>query len=150
SGADVFTIASTHGGATNLFANAGNDIVNVRTISGVTTVSGGDDSDTFNIGSHAAGSAGDANNNSGGNLNGIAALLTINGDAPPKGSDVLNLDNSGDTLPNVGTLTSTTIAGLGMAGSITYGTMETLNVTLGSGGDTFTTKSTASTTDYTI
>ena len=76
-----------------------------------------------------------------GNVNAISALLTINGEAD---SDTLNVDETGDATANVGTLTSTTLTGLGMSGSITYGTFETLNVSLGSGSDTFTIQSTHS------
>ena len=75
-------------------------------------------------------------------MNSIAGSLTINGNEPTSGSDWLYIDDSGDTLGNTGTLTSTTITGLGMAGSITYGTVEHVVITLGSGGDTFTIEST--------
>jgi Ca2+-binding RTX toxin-like protein len=140
SGADTFTIDSTHDGATNLRANAGDDTANVRAISGDTTVDGGEHDDTINVGSFAP--AG------GGMLEGIAALLTIEGNEPASGSDVLNIDDSGDTGANSGALTGTRITGLGMAGSVIYGTVETLNIDLGSGGDTFTIESThAGTTD---
>ncbi|MBS0265809.1 MAG: VCBS repeat-containing protein, partial [Planctomycetes bacterium] len=137
SGGDTFTIDSTHTGSTNLNTNAGSDIVNVRTISGATTVNAGTESDTINVGSNAAGTSGNPGNNTGGNVNSIAALLTINGDAPTASGDTLNVDDTGDTIANTGTLTATTLTGLGMAGSITYGTIETLNIALGSGGDTF-------------
>ena len=136
---DVFTVASTHTGVTNLNGNAGADIINVRTISGVTTVNGGDDSDTINVGSQAAGAVGNANNNSSGTVDSIAALLTINGDGS---SDVLNVDDSGDTTANTGTLTATTISGLDMVGSISYTTFETLTIGLGTVGDVFTVAST--------
>ena len=57
--------------------NDGNDVINIQTISGPTTVNGGNGSDTFNVGSEAPATA----------RNGIAALLTINGNAPTSGSD---------------------------------------------------------------
>jgi Ca2+-binding RTX toxin-like protein len=134
SGADSFTIEGTHGGTTRLDTNAGDDMVNVRAISGDTTVDGGIDDDTVNIGSLAPAA--------GGTLEGIAALLTIEGSEPASGSDVLNVDDSGDTGANTGALTAGTITGLGMTGAIAYGTVETLNIDLGSGGDTFTIEST--------
>jgi hypothetical protein len=84
----------------------------------------------------------DRNNNSGGNLQGIQALLTVNGNDPTTGSDYLNVDDTGDTQDNVGVLTSTTITGLGMTGSINYQTIEHLLITLGAGNDTFTINST--------
>ena len=134
SGGDDFTIESTHTGTTQLDTNAGNDIVNVQTIGGVTTVNAGSGDDTINVGSFAP--------VTGGTIDAIAALLTINGNDPDSGSDVLNVDDTGDTNPNTGRLTSATITGLDMAGSITYGTIETLNIGLGSGGDDFTIEST--------
>jgi Ca2+-binding RTX toxin-like protein len=133
-GADAFTIESTHSGTTRLDANAGDDTVNVRAISGGTTVDGGIDDDTVNVGSLAPAA--------GGTLEGIAALLTIEGSEPASGSDVLNVDDSGDTGANTGALTAGTLTGLGMTGAIAYGTVETLNIDLGSGGDTFTIEST--------
>ena len=139
---DVFTIQSTHAGVTNLNANNGADIVNVRTIGGITTVNGGDGSDTFNVGSNAQGSTGMPGNNAGGIVDGIGALLTINGNDPDHGSDVLNVDDTQDSNDNTGALTSTTINGLDMGGSITYGSIEHLTISLGSGADTFTINST--------
>ena len=141
SNADTLTVVTTHGNATNIDANNGADIINLRTVSGRTTVDGGNGSDTFNVGSLAAGSPGTRNNNTGGNLNSISAALTLNGNNPTGGSDVLNVDDTADSGPNTGNLTSTQITGLGMAG-ITYGTIETLNIHLGSGVDTFTVAST--------
>ena len=131
SGGDNFTIESTHEGTTALSANAGADTVNVQTISGVTTVSTGTEDDTINVGSLAPATVG--------TVNGISAPLAIYGDA---GSDTLNVDDTDDAAPNTGTLTSTTLTDLGMSVGITYGTMEALNIGLGSGGDTFTIAST--------
>jgi hypothetical protein len=130
---DKFTIESTPVGANVVVnGNDGNDVINVQTISGATTVNGGDGSDTFNVGSKTPGT--------GGTVNGIVASLTINGDAPTTGSDTLNVDETGDATDNIGTLTSTQITGLGMLpnGSITYGTIEHVVISLGSGDDQFT------------
>ncbi len=139
---DVFTIQSTHAGTTSLKANDGADIVNVRTVSGITSVSGGIGSDTFNVGSNAAGVVGNGSNNTGGTVDGIGALLTINGNDPTSGSDVLIVDDTGESDANNVALTSTTITGLDMPGSITYGTIEHLTISLGSGGNTLTITST--------
>src|SRR5262249_25570165 len=68
-------------------------------------------------------------------VDGISGSLIVNGEG---GTDTLNVEDTGDTNPNVGTLDATTITGLGMGGSITYGTVETLNIDLGMAGDTFT------------
>jgi len=151
SGGDTFTVASTHAGTTELNTNGGGDIVTLETVAGITTVNTavgtdtvnvwaisaattintGDDADTVNVGSTAP--------TIGGNVNSIAALLKINGDG---GSDTLNVDDTGDTRGNTGSLTSTELTGLGMAGKIVYGTLEALAIGLGSGGDTFTVVST--------
>jgi Ca2+-binding EF-hand superfamily protein len=138
SGGDTFTIQSTHAGQTNLNSNAGSDVINIQTIAGLTTVNGGNDSDTINVGSNAQGTIANANNNSGGTVDGIGALLTVNGNEPPSGSDTLNVDDTAETTNNTGTLTATTITGLDMGGSIVYGTVETLNINLGGFVDTFT------------
>jgi Ca2+-binding RTX toxin-like protein/acetolactate synthase small subunit len=126
-GSDTFTIQSTHTGVTNLNTNAGADIINVQTIAGATNVNAGAGDDTINVG--------DTNNT----VDGIAAQLTIQGDA---GNDVIYVKDTGDTNNNIGNLTSTQITGLDMAGAINYGTTELLDITLGSGGDTFTIQST--------
>src|SRR5260221_594385 len=117
SGGDTFTIASTHAGATTLNTNdgadtvhvlstagtttvntgTGVDTVNVRSIDGALTVNAGTDADTINVGSLEPAT--------GGNVNAINALLTINGN---DGADTLNVDDTGDSLANTGTLTSTT------------------------------------------
>jgi Ca2+-binding RTX toxin-like protein len=139
---DVFTIHSTHAGATHLNTNNGDDVVNVRTIAGITTVDGGSGDETFNVGSNAAGTIASPNTNTGGTVDGIGALLTVNGNDPTSGSDWLIVDDTGDSDPNSGTLTETTITGLDMGGSIAYGTIEHLIVSLGSGGNTLTITST--------
>ena len=61
--------------------------------------------------------------------------LTVRGG---EGSDVLNLDDTGDPASNTGHLTASSISGLGMPEGITYETLEHLNIHLGSGGDRFT------------
>ncbi len=131
SGGDNFTIASTHAGTTTLNSNAGADIVNVQMIGANTTVNAGSGDDTINVGSLTPAT--------GGTVNGISAPLTINGN---DGGDTLNVDDTGDAAANTGTLTATTLTGLGMSTGITYGTLEALNIGLGSGGDTFTIAST--------
>ncbi|MBT7430109.1 MAG: hypothetical protein HN783_09900, partial [Ilumatobacter sp.] len=116
--------------------NAGNDTVNVTNVLSLaeTTVSAGAGNDIVNVATQTPASE------AGETVNRIAALLTINGDA---NSDTLNVDDSGDTAANTGSLTSTAITGVfATGGSINYGTLETLNINLGSAGDTFTIRST--------
>ncbi|MCL4179348.1 MAG: calcium-binding protein, partial [Verrucomicrobia bacterium] len=114
--------------------DAGADVINIQSISAVTTVNGGAENDTVNVGCTAGATPATA-----GNVNGISALLTVNGDGH---SDTLNVDDTSDTAANPGTLTGTQLIGLGMSHGITYGTLETVNINLGSGGDTFTVEST--------
>jgi acrosin len=127
---DTFSIKSTHAGATVVNGNDGNDVINIKTISGPTTVTGGNGSDTFNVGASAA-TVNKIGDDSG-------DTLTISGNDPTSGSDWLYVDDSADTADNTGTLTPTTITGLGMAVGITYDTIEHIVITLGSGNDEFT------------
>ncbi|MHC4427668.1 MAG: beta strand repeat-containing protein, partial [Planctomycetota bacterium] len=98
-GNDHFTIESTHLGVTNLSTGAGNDVVDVLTISGHTTIEAGEGADTINVGSVDM------------LLDPITALLTIDGGA---GDDTINADDSGEPDDNVGVLTQTTLTGLDM------------------------------------
>src|SRR5262249_15565387 len=82
----------------------GNDTVNVRKVSGQTTLSLGDGADTVNVGTLAP-------VRGGGTVDQILALLTVSGDA---GTDTLNVDNSASTANQVGILTDSTLTGLGM------------------------------------
>src|SRR5260221_401872 len=131
SGGDPFTIASTHTGATALNTHAGADTVNVRTIGGATAVNAGADVDTVNVGSLEPAA--------GGTVNAINVLLN---DTATTGIYTLSLHDALPIFANTGTLTSTTLTGLGMASGIVYGTLESVNVNLGSGGDTFAVAST--------
>ena len=155
SGNDTFTINSTHSGtpakSTTLNSGAGDDTIlingasdtlvvnglagadtfNVRTTGAASavTLNGGADADTFNIGSLAPGA--------GGVLTGISGVLTVNGDSTGTNSDVLNVDVTGAATGQTGTITTTTISGFGMLGSIAYGTLEGINVNLSPGDDIF-------------
>jgi len=126
-GSDIFTVLSTHSGMTDINASAGHDAINVRTIAGDTTINAGTGNDTINVGSQAGLSAA-------GTVNNISALLMVNGD---DGQDVLNVDDSADPAYNAGQLTDTQLTGLGMSDGISYGTIETLNIDLGTGSDDF-------------
>ena len=135
-----FTIYDVYGyfaAGIHLWTGSAGDTINIRSANAnepVTIHAGGGD-DTFNVSS-------DAPTNSG-TLNDIHALLTIDGGA---GANTLNVSDAGDATANTGTLTATALTGLGMTGGITYGTVETLNIALGSGADQFTIQSTHSNT----
>src|SRR5262249_3927458 len=59
------------------------------------------------------------------------------------GADVANVDDSGDPTGRTGTLTASTLTGLGMGAAITYGGMTAMNINLGGGQDVFTISSTS-------
>ncbi|HEX4999276.1 MAG TPA: LEPR-XLL domain-containing protein, partial [Terriglobia bacterium] len=142
--ADTLTIAGTSvDSVTTVNANGGADIINIQTVGGATLLNAGPGSDTINVGSNAAGSGADPDNNSGGTLDSILASLTINGDEPDSGSDVLTVDDSGDATDNTGGLTSTTITGFGLSSAgLTYTGIEHLVISLGGGADSVTVYST--------
>jgi len=76
----------------------------------------------------------------GGIVDHIQGAVTITGNT----FDVMNVDDTGSTAAKIGTLTSTALTGLNMvAAGITYGGLKTLNINLGSGGNTFLIQSTA-------
>ncbi|MDG1364062.1 MAG: hypothetical protein P8Q54_11370, partial [Akkermansiaceae bacterium] len=141
---DTITVNDTGlGSSTVLNGDNGSDVINIHGISAGTTVNGGDGADTVNVGSNSQGNPGAPNFNSGGTVSRIASLLTVNGDGPVSDSgDVLNIDDTGAGSVSTGALTSTRITGLRMSGSITYGTIDELNVSLGSGENNFTVSST--------
>jgi len=74
-----------------------------------------------------------------GNVDGIAGLLIVNGDA---NSDTLNVDDKDEAGPETGYLTRNRIWGFGLPGSnaatngISYNGIETVNLRLGQRADT--------------
>ncbi len=114
----------------NLYLGGGGDTLNIQSTAAGTTstlqsLSGSQN--TFNVGSNAPGMGGDLDHIQGG--------LVIDA----TGADSLNVDDSGDTMPRTGTLTESTITGLGMGpDGITYSRLAVLKLTLGSGVNQFT------------
>jgi hypothetical protein len=151
SGSDGLEVNSTHSGATEIATGSGadqvlmrstagtvmvntgteNDQINVRSMGGDVTVDAGDGTDTIRVGSLAS--------NVDGTVEGIAGKLIVAGGP---GSDMLLVDDSGDTQSQSLTLTSQTLTGLGMSNPLEYGGIETLEVLLGHGEDTVTIEST--------
>ncbi|MFC1868131.1 beta strand repeat-containing protein, partial [Thermodesulfobacteriota bacterium] len=116
----------------NLAGGSNGNTINIRSTGAVTAVNAGTGDDMINVGSNAP-TMGTSD------LNGILGALTINGQT---GTDTANISDAGDTTNNTGTLTSTQLTSLGTAG-ITYdNTLENLNISLGSGSDTFNIQST--------
>ncbi|HET7305708.1 MAG TPA: hypothetical protein VFJ12_14290 [Segeticoccus sp.] len=142
----VLRLVGTSAADADLFsvqALAGDDTVSVRGNSANTTIAAGAGDDRVSVGSNAT-SAG----NSGGTLGGIDATLVVTGGA---GSDVLSVDDTGDAGNSTGSLTRTSVTGLGMyADGISYVGIETLTIGLGTGADAFTIASTSSATTTTL
>ena len=137
-GSDEFTVRSTHNKETNLESHDGLDVINIQTIAGVTHLNTGTGSDNINVGRNANGSRSNRRSNSNGDLNGIAALLVIDGQSPTSGSDWLTIDDTADAAANIGTLTGSRIDGLGLSPhGIHYNAIEHLVISLGNGGNTF-------------
>ncbi|MDR3638691.1 MAG: calcium-binding protein [Isosphaeraceae bacterium] len=112
-------------GVLNVNGSAGGDTFNVQAVSGPTLLFDKGAPNTFNVGSKAP--------STGGTLPPIAALLVVAG----SGADTMNVDDTGATTPQSGTLTGTTLNGFGMSPSgIIYAGISTLNLNLGSGGNT--------------
>ncbi len=63
------------------------------------------------------------------------------------GTSMLNVDDTGNPNATIGTLTASTLTGLGMASGITYTGMQFINIALGSGTNTFNVQGTSAATD---
>ncbi len=131
---DIFRIKSTHTGQTNLSTAGGADVVLIESIAGDTDVMAGAGTDVINVGLEMVPSL----------VDGIGADLTVDGGSE---ADLLFLDDRGETADELGTITATTITGLGMSGSVIYGAIETLNVDLGEGDDRMNVQSTIAETN---
>jgi hypothetical protein len=107
-----------------------------------TTIDLGAGNDNLNLGSYAA-----LLTNIDGVIDGFQSQLTVLGG---DGVDSMSVDDSGDVEDNIGTLTDSTITGLGMDKGINYGGVEIIDVFLGGGNDTFNVQSTLEGTTTTI
>jgi len=125
----------------NINLGSGSDTFNVQSTNSttVTSVNTGAGSNVVNVGSNEPTASG--------NTNGIQGLLVVKG----SGADILNVDDTGNTTGQSGTLTSSAITGLNMGASgINYTGVATLNINLGSGSDTFNVNGASSTTVTTV
>jgi hypothetical protein len=128
-GNDTFLITSTLAGSTTVNTGNGTEAVNIQGTNGSTTINTGNGTSTVDVGSNAP--------SSGGILDHIQGGTTINGGSG--GSTTLNVDDTGSGGSKTGTLTGTTLKGLGMGmGGITYSNIAVLHIALGSGGNSFT------------
>ncbi|HYV35524.1 MAG TPA: right-handed parallel beta-helix repeat-containing protein, partial [Gemmataceae bacterium] len=125
-GANALTLANTITGTTTVNGGTGPDSINVQATAGPTNIIGGNGSLTVNAGSLQPAQ--------GGIVDLLAGALTVTGGT---GTSSLFVDDSGSPGAKTGQLTFNTLTGLGMAG-ITYASLASVNIVLGSGNDTFT------------
>ncbi|MCA9136717.1 MAG: hypothetical protein KDB00_08160 [Planctomycetales bacterium] len=157
-GIDVLTLAGTgDNSATFVSSGVGDDVINVRSngTGSATDLHGGDGSDTFNVSSDADGDRGNTSGDPAGNLDGLLGDLCVFGEAPLPAAgtpesvtaksvtvtvsiargDELNISNEGDVAGHSYLLSATDLTGSAIAGSLTYETIESLNIESGSGAD---------------
>ena len=126
----------------NVNTLGGEDLLRLTSLQVASLFDLGSGDDVVKVGSRAAGA------HTTGTLDAVAAPLDVSGGA---GTDSLDVDDSGDTADNTGSLTSELLGGLGLHGEgIGYLGIETLGIRLGSGADSFTIVSTSSTTTTTL
>jgi hypothetical protein len=132
-------------GTVNIDLSSGGSTFNVQSLGAGTNATVSAFGPTaFYVGSNAAGVP-----KTGGIVDNIQGPLTIHGSS--SGVDKLDIDDTGSTTPKTGTVTSTSVTGLGMgAQGITYDGLTYLNLSLGTGGDTINVQSTAAPTSTTI
>ncbi|MFZ3220941.1 MAG: hypothetical protein WA174_12960, partial [Rhodoferax sp.] len=124
---DTVNVDGTGTGGISMLTGTGTDTVTLEDIDGNASINTGDDADTILVSSDGL------------LLEDIDATLTLDAGA---GIDTITVNDSGDGDDEDGTLTSTTITGLGMGGSIGYANTEVLNLLLGGGANGFTIVST--------
>ena len=127
--------------ALNISLGAGNNTLNIQSTNSqsVTTVSTGIGTNAINVGSLTPLANGIVDN--------ISGALTVKGVGS---GTTVNVDDTGQTGDRTGFLTATTLTGLGYTGGITYNGLVALNISLGSGEDTFYVQSTISGTVTTV
>ena len=115
----------------NVKLGSGSDALRIRsTARGVTyTADGGDGNDFFRLGS-----AGIGGEDGFGTVDRLAGALTINGGGGS--ANKILVDDSGDLDANVGVVTNTQIAGMGMA-AVNYSGIQGITLKFGFGVDTF-------------
>ncbi len=129
-------------GTLGIFLGTGGATINVQSTAAPTTtyiLASTGNPNTFNVGSLAPAS--------GGIVDYIAGPLVIAG----SGADVMNVDDTGSTKAKIGQLTASTLTGMGMGPQgIAYFGLKSLNIFVGTGGDTINVQSTAAPTTTTI
>ncbi len=99
SGNDIFTVASSIGGATYLTGNAGNDIINIQSASGILQARGGDDNDSITLQNNNSGSAVRLFGESGNDILNVQRMIEP---VIVRGGDDNDVINVGSAAPNSG------------------------------------------------
>ena len=138
--ADTVNVIGTGAASVStLNGDGGDDTFNVRAMDGTVYVNGGDGNDTVNVGSLAPAPQ-SVPTAEVGTIDAINGVLTVNGG---NGSDVMNVDDSNPSVKNKsGTLTDSTLSGLALEHDLLYSQLETLNIWLATGSNSFTINST--------
>lgn len=170
---DVVDLAATGASsATSITLGDGADIANIRSTgaASATDVFGGSGADTFNLSSDADGDRITPSGDPAGNLDGFLGDLCVFGETPVPAAgtpesvtaksvtvtvslargDELNVSNEGDVTGHSYTLSDTSLSSSGIAGSLVYETIETLNIESGSGPDAVTVDTTLAATRTTF
>ena len=126
-GDDQLTVEHSRG-TLSVNGDAGQDTLTLRTTDGSVFIDGGNDADLIQLGSTA------------GLADGLQGSITLEGG---DGQDRLIFNDSGDTQANSGTLSDSSVTGLGITGSVNYGSVETVDLALGSAADQLTITGTA-------
>ena len=130
-GSDDVTVFSTiAGNSTTINSGAGDDQFAVRSMNGDVTLNTEDGSDQILVGNWAGFWPHGGFSNPAGNANGIQARLQIDA-GNPTASDTLDVEDTRDTAPNAGVLSSNELMGIfGTGGSIGYSNVEHLAIRL--------------------
>ena len=139
SGNNTLLITNTSAQTTTINGGNGNDTFNVNGTAGTLNLNGGAGNNIFNFGSLAPAT--------GGVLRTLVGAIYVTGGT---GSNVINVDDTGDTLSVVGTLTSSNLSGLGLGGGLNYTLISALNINLLSGYGVFNVQSTNASTVTTL
>ena len=146
-GDDEISVTGTHPGTTLLQTRGGDDSVLVTAVDGALTVDTGEGDDAVEVRVTLEATSGDEGEEEpGAQPSPIAGPLTVEGGSGNDDLDVV----SHSVVDETGTLTASTVTGLGMGTGITYGGVEDLELSLGNTHTTFTIESTNATTTTTL
>ncbi|MBK8017279.1 MAG: hypothetical protein IPK20_11560 [Betaproteobacteria bacterium] len=141
-GAAVELRGSVAGSAVVITTGTDPDVVSLTGTYSATSIDTRANNDRIRIGSLAQTAS-----NTGGVLDYVAGAITVEGGS---GIDTLDLDDTGDTRDNTGTVSATAVTGFGMTASVGYAGIDDLRLSLGSGADIVTVTGTASGSATTI